>query len=213
MFIYNRGCSNNVSNKSTIEKFSESDKITFINNGLYEIFSDNFLVKYNLESFILKSGNNYEATIEKIDKDNEIKDGKLTYESFKNNNFTLTLNYNTIAEDETIDNTLTLNLTLVNKKLGIYSIVNAPRRFIRSYHNKENKNIAFLVIFKFEPTVQTSSFDLVNIDDMTISEFINQKKLKAYMIIKLEYKPSYMLLIFLLVFFLVLGIIIYLTKI
>ena len=198
MFIYNRGCVEGFADEKKVEKFE--------NTAVGQWLSS---MEDKIEKSILKSGGSYEPKIEKLAENSDFEGGKLTLESSNDGKVVIALNYDTVVEDETTENTLTLDLTLENEDEGIYTIDNAPRRFIKCYKEKENDNISYFVIWKFEPTVETSSFNLSNMTKEEINKFTVEKKLLPYMILKLEYKPSYMLLIFLIVFFLVLGAVIF----
>jgi hypothetical protein len=199
MFIYNRGCVNNISKESIIEKFE--------NTVVSQKFSE---IEDKVEISSLKSGGSYELSIEKLEDNSEFEGGKITLESTSDNKVLLLLTYDSIIEDETTENTLTLELTLANKDEGIYTIDKSPRRFIKCYKEKENDKIYYFVIWKFIPSLETESFNLSNMTKDEINKFTAEKKLEPYMIIKLEHKPSYLLLIFLLIFFIVLGVVIYL---
>ena len=197
MFTYNRGCVENFADEKKIEKFEN----TPIGLWIHEM-------KDKTEKAPLKKGGSYEPKLEKLEENSDFEGGKLTFKTV-GNKIELSLTYDTVVEDEQTENTITLDLTLANEEESIYTIEGAPRRFIKSYKEKENDNISYFIIWKFDVSVETSEFELSKMDKDTIDKFLVEKKLSPYMILKLEYKPSYLLLIFLIVFFLVLAVVVF----
>tara|TARA_E500000178_G_C17037751_1_gene764391 strand:- start:1814 stop:2422 length:609 start_codon:yes stop_codon:yes gene_type:complete len=194
MFTYNRGCVENFADEKKIEKFENTAIGQWINE-----------MKEKIEKEPLKSGGTYEPSIEKLEENSDFENGKLTFKAGKDNKVELSLNFDTTVDDETTENTLTMELTLVDKEESIYTIDQAPRRFIKCYKDKENDNISYFIIWKFDSSVALSEFDLSKMNKDNIGKFTGEKKLSPYMILKLEYKPSYLLIIFLVVFFIVLA--------
>ena len=93
-----------------------------------------------------------------------------------------------------------MELEVSDKKNGVYKVKDAPRRFVVSVKDKSKENLYHLILYKFKPEVPTADFDLTNIDADFLEKFTKNEKLNAYMIIELEYKPSYLLLIILVLF-------------
>jgi hypothetical protein len=197
MFTYNRGCVENFADEKKIEKFEN----TPIGLWIHEM-------KDKIEKAPLKKGGSYEPKLEKLEENSDFEGGKLTLKTV-GNKLELSLTYDTVIDDEQTENTMTLELTLINEEESIYSIEGAPRRFIKCYKDKENDNISYFIIWKFDVSVETSEFDISKMDKDTIDKFLSEKKLSPYMILKFEYKASYLLLIFLIVFFIVLAGVIY----
>ena len=197
MFTYNRGCVENFADEKKIEKFEN----TPIGLWIHEM-------KDKIEKAPLKKGGSYEPKLEKLEENSDFEGGKLTLKTV-GNKLELSLTYDTVIDDEQTENTMTLELTLINEEESIYSIEGAPRRFIKCYKEKENDNISYFIIWKFDVSVETSEFDISKMDKDTVDKFLSEKKLSPYMILKFEYKASYLLLIFLIVFFIVLAGVIY----
>tara|TARA_Y100000813_G_C24048460_1_gene298045 strand:- start:133 stop:738 length:606 start_codon:yes stop_codon:yes gene_type:complete len=197
MFTYNRGCVENFADEKKIEKFEN----TPIGLWIHEM-------KDKIEKAPLKKGGSYEPKLEKLEENSDFEGGKLTLKTV-GNKLELSLTYDTVIDDEQTENTMTLELTLINEEESIYSIEGAPRRFIKCYKDKENDNISYFIIWKFDVSVETSEFDISKMDKDTVDKFLSEKKLSPYMILKFEYKASYLLLIFLIVFFIVLAGVIY----
>ena len=192
MFIYSDGRVEHFTDltkeKKKVEGFSESPA------GLWLTCN-----KDNLEKSILKKGS-YEASFEKLEEKSDFEGGKLNIVTYSEKNVELKLTYNKVVDDETQETELTMELEVSDKKNGVYKVKDAPRRFVVSVKDKSKENLYYLILYKFKPEVPIADFDLTNIDADFLEKFTKNEKLNAYMIIELEYKPSYLLLIILVLF-------------
>lgn len=155
----------------------------------------------------LKNGGYYEPTIEKLEVNSYFYNSKMTFEKVKNN-YELCSTFVTTSEceSEKIFNKISFEISLANKEEGIYTIDGAPKKFIKCYNEKLNNNISYFLFYKFDSSIGKSEFDLSKMDNDIIEGYLLEKKLNLYMVLKLEYKTSYLLIIFLIVFFVILTV-------